>query len=636
MSRNPHDTIVRIPLFAANPARAGSAALPMVGSPRIGCGSNVHPASGRLALNSLTSGYPQAQTSMQILRRAVPSAAAILARDLPARLASVLAARGVSSVAELDLRVSGLSAPQGLDGLDIAASRLADAVIENQRILVVGDFDADGATGTAVAVRGLRSLGARDVHFAVPDRARHGYGLSPGLVDELLSLQPQVLLTVDQGTSSIAGVARAVAAGIDVLVTDHHLPGAELPAALAIVNPNACGAPHALAALAGVGVMFHVLAAVRAELTRRDALLAPVQLASLLDLVALGTVADLVPLDRSNRILVAEGLRRIRAGRASTGLAALIESAGRDPKQLQASDLGFQIGPRLNAAGRLDDMALGIRCLVSDDIDESRELATQLSELNRERRSVQADMERDAAVIVDNLLGGRQGELPSALVVAEAGWHPVVVGLVASRLAERLHRPTIALAPAAEGAEEWRGSGRSVSGFHLRDALVDLDRLHPGLLLRFGGHAMAAGMTVEAAQLDRLRPAFESVVDGLLDEGLRTRTVWTDGPLAVSEYTLDLARAIENAGPFGQAFPEPLFDNEFVVLSQRVLKGKHLKMRIRASEAGATPVDAIWFSAPQDVLDIAPTRLRLLYQLTVERWQGAESVSVRVRHGFAV
>lgn len=574
--------------------------------------------------------------SMHIRCREVPAQAKELAQAVPWRVARLLAARGVASVHELDLRLAGLTAADGLDGLQTAAQRLADAIQFNQRILVVGDFDADGATGTAVAVRGLRALGALDVHFAVPDRVRHGYGLSPGLVDELSVLHPHLLVTVDQGTSSIAGVARAVAAGIDVLVTDHHLPGPELPAALAIVNPNANGQPHRLAALAGVGVIFHVLAALRAELTRREALLAPVQLASLLDLVALGTVADLVPLDRSNRILVAEGLRRIRAGRASSGLAALIESAGRDPRQLQASDLGFQIGPRLNAAGRLDDMALGIRCLLSDDVDESRELAAQLSELNRERRSVQADMEREAALIVETLLKDRQGELPAAMVVADADWHPGVVGLVASRLAERLHRPTLALAPAAEGSAEWRGSGRSVSGFHLRDALVDLDRLHPGLLMRYGGHAMAAGLTLDIGQLLALAPAFEAVADRLLDDNLRTRTVWTDGPLAADEYTLELARAIEQSGPFGQAFAEPLFDNEFVLLQQRVLKGKHLKMRLRATESGATPVDAIWFSAPQAFLDDCPGRLRLLYQLTAERWQGMESVSVRVRHGFAL
>jgi single-stranded-DNA-specific exonuclease len=572
---------------------------------------------------------------MQIRARKVPAHASMLADRVPLRVACLLAARGVSSSDELDLGLARLSAPVGLAGLAAAAGRLADAIVRRERILVVGDFDADGATGTAVAVRGLRALGAIDVNFAVPDRQRHGYGLSVGLVEELLAIQPRVLVTVDQGTSSIAGVERANAAAIDVIVTDHHLPGPVLPPALAMVNPNAGVAAPALAALAGVGVVFHLLAALRSELATRGALVRPVQLAALLDLVALGTVADLVPLDRSNRILVAEGLRRIRAGRASAGLAALIESAGRDPRQMQAGDLGFQIGPRLNAAGRLDDMALGIRCLVSDDVDEARELAMRLSELNRERRSLQADMESAAAAIVDKLLADRDGALPAALVVADPNWHAGVVGLVASRLAERLHRPTLALAPAAPGSPEWRGSGRSIAGFHLRDALVELDRVHPSMLVRYGGHAMAAGLTIDASQLPALAGSFETVADGLLDEAMRTRTVWTDGPLAANEFTLDLARAIEAAGPFGQAFAEPLFDNEFVVLQRRVLKDKHLKLRLRSGDAGSTPVDAIWFSAPQALLDATPARLRLLYQLAVERWQGIESVSVRVRHGFA-
>lgn len=587
------------------------------------------------AVNSAMQPAPSVEVPLKIREREVPAAADALASVVAPRIARLLAARGVLSAAEVDLKVAGLRPMTGLAGLERAAERLADAIVRGERILIVGDFDADGATGTAVAVRGLRALGARDVHFAVPDRQRHGYGLSPGLVDELCALKPQVLVTVDQGTSSVAGVERARAAGIDVLITDHHLPGPVLPPALAIVNPNAVGGAHPLAALAGVGVVFHVLAAVRGALTRRDALLQPVQLAGLLDLVALGTVADLVPLDRSNRILVAEGLRRIRAGRASAGLAALIESAGRDPRQLQAGDLGFQIGPRLNAAGRLDDMAIGIRCLASDDIDETRELAAQLSELNRERRSLQADMEREAGAIVERLLVGREGALPSALIVADPGWHAGVVGLVASRLTERLHRPTLALAPVVADSSDWRGSGRSVSGFHLRDALVELDRQHPGLLVRFGGHAMAAGLTIDASQLPRLAAAFESIADGLLDDSLRTRTVWTDGPLAAHEYSLDLARAIEAAGPFGQAFAEPLFDNEFGVIDRRVLKDKHLKLRLRPAGSRSAQVEAIWFSAPRAMLDDTPARLRLLYQLAVERWQGLESVSLHVRHGFA-
>lgn len=573
-----------------------------------------------------------ADTPLSIRQREVPAAATTLEAVVSPRIARILAARGVMAPAEVELKLAGLAPPQGVRDLEAAAARLAQAIERGERILVVGDFDADGATGTAVAVRGLRALGARDVHFAVPDRQRHGYGLSPGLVDELCALRPRLLLTVDQGTSSIAGVTRAVAAGIDVLVTDHHLPGPQLPPALAIVNPNLVK-DHPLGALAGVGVVFHLLAALRAEMGRRNGQVPAVQLATLLDLVALGTVADLVQLDRTNRILVNEGLRRIRAGRASSGLAALIETAGRDPARMVASDLGFQIGPRLNAAGRLDDMTLGIRCLVSDDVDECRELAAQLSDLNRERRSLQADMEREAGAIVERLLAERAGELPPALVVSDPGWHAGVVGLVASRLAERLHRPTLALAPVEQGSEDWRGSGRSISGFHLRDALVDLDRLHPGLLVRYGGHAMAAGLTLAAAQLPRLAGAFESVAGSLLTEDQLTRTIWTDGPLAPSEYGIELARAIEAAGPFGQAFPEPVFDNEFVVLSRRVLKDKHLKLRLRAGQS--TAVDAIWFSAPPELLNDTPPRLRLLYQLVVERWQGLESPGLQVRHGFA-
>ncbi|MCE7930565.1 MAG: hypothetical protein DYH17_04220 [Xanthomonadales bacterium PRO6] len=358
------------------------------------------------------------------------------------------------------------------------------------------------------------------------------------------------------------------------------------------------------------------------------------QLASLLDLVALGTVADLVPLDHANRILVSEGLRRIRAGRASAGLAALIESAGRDPRQLVAGDLGFQIGPRLNAAGRLDDMTLGIRCLLSEDADAARALAAQLSDLNHERRALQADMEREAGAIVEGLLARREGALPAALVVADPGWHAGVVGLVASRLVERLHRPTIALAPVAEGSNDWRGSGRSIAGFHLRDALVELDRRHSGLLDRYGGHAMAAGLAIAGERVDALATAFETVVGDLLDEETLERVVWTDGPLEPNEYALELAHAIEAAGPFGQAFAEPLFDNEFELLDRRVLKGRHLKLRLRAP-GRARPVDAIWFAAPTAFLEDTPARLRLLYQLVVERWQGLESACVQVRHGFA-
>jgi single-stranded-DNA-specific exonuclease len=568
---------------------------------------------------------------VQIRARPVPVAWQRLAAVVPAPVAKVLAARGLSSPEELDLRLAGLRGPDDLPGLAPAIERLVRAIHDNEPILVVGDFDADGATGTAVAVRGLRMLGARSVDFAVPDRMRHGYGLSVGLVEELLARRPALIVTVDQGTSSVAGVERAVAAGVDVLVTDHHLPGDGLPPAVAIVNPNLVS-HHPLAALSGVGVMFLLLAALRSALVANGLLTARPPLADLLDLVAAGTVADLVPLDRGNRILVAEGLRRIRAGRMTAGVAALIRSAGRDPARMDARDLGFQLGPRINAAGRLDDMTLGIRCLLSDDPDEASELAAVLSGLNHERRALQAGMEEQARTIVERVLAGRGGALPDGVVVADPDWHPGVVGLVAGRLAERLNRPTIALAP-VEGQSEWRGSARSVPGFHLRDALVELDRRQPGLMSRYGGHAAAAGLSLAGERVDALGPAFEAVAADLLAEEQKTRLVWTDGELAPADFGIELARTLGASGPYGQAFPEPLFDGEFEVLDRRVLKEKHLKLTVRSR--GSAPQKALWFGAPEEMLADTPTRLRLLYQLSVEEWQGIESLNLIVRMGFA-
>jgi single-stranded-DNA-specific exonuclease len=568
---------------------------------------------------------------VQIRTRPVPVAWQRLAAVVPAPVAKVLAARGLSSPEELDLRLAGLRGPDDLPGLAPAIERLVRAIRDDEPILVVGDFDADGATGTAVAVRGLRMLGARAVDFAVPDRMRHGYGLSVGLVEELLARRPALIVTVDQGTSSVAGIERAVAAGVDVLVTDHHLPGEQLPPAVAIVNPNLVP-HHPLAALSGVGVMFHLLAALRSALVARGRLAGRPPLADLLDLVAAGTVADLVPLDRGNRILVAEGLRRIRAGRMSAGIAALIRSAGRDPARMDARDLGFQLGPRINAAGRLDDMTLGIRCLLSDDPDEAAELAAVLSGLNHERRALQAGMEEQARAIVERVLAGRGGVLPDGVVVADPDWHPGVVGLVAGRLAERLNRPTIALAP-VEGQSEWRGSARSVPGFHLRDALVELDRRQPGLMNRYGGHAAAAGLSLAGERVDALAAAFEAVATDLLAEEQKTRLVWTDGELAPGDFGIELARTLGASGPYGQAFPEPLFDGEFEVLERRVLKEKHLKLTVRSR--GGAPQKALWFGAPEEMLADTPSRLRLLYQLSVEEWQGIESLNLMVRMGFA-
>ncbi len=550
----------------------------------------------------------------------------MLTRFSPA-MARILASRGVTDLAQATLKLDALPRGDELPDIDVAVARLLAAIDRGERLLVVGDFDADGATGTAVAVRGLRLLGARHVDFAVPDRARHGYGLSVALVDELKVRAPQVLITVDQGTSSVEGIARARAAGIDVIVTDHHLAGEQLPAALAIVNPNVGTRAPRYARLAGVGVMFYVLVALRAALNRRGQATPP--LAPLLDLVALGTVADLVALDQVNRILVAEGLKRIAAGRGCAGVRALIESAGREASRVGARDLGFQIAPRLNAAGRLADMHTGIRCLLSDDIDEARALAAELSTLNHERRDVQREMQASADAIVEDIVA-REGQVPTALIVHDENWHPGVVGLVASRLAERLHRPSIALAPADNG--EWRGSARSIPGFHLRDALVALDVAQPGLMLRYGGHAMAAGLSLRPDGIAALLHGFTAVAQSLLDAELLKRVVATDGALEGPDLSFDFAREIDACGPFGQGFPEPQFDGDFSVLEHRVLKDQHLKLRLRGR--GTPTLTALWFGAPEEWLDKVPSKVRLVYQLSIETWQGEHSLALKIRHGW--
>jgi single-stranded-DNA-specific exonuclease len=564
----------------------------------------------------------------QLRRREVPPFDRSLLQRYSPTMARILAARGILDLRQATLELGALPRGDDVPGMDAMVARLVSAIEAQERILIVGDFDADGATGAALAVRGLRLLGASCVDVAVPDRARHGYGLSVLLVDELAERRPQVLVTVDQGTSSVDGVVRATQHGIDVLITDHHLPGERLPPALAIVNPNAGTLAPRYARLAGVGVMFYVLIALRAALAGRGS--APPPLAPLLDLVALGTVADLVPLDHANRILVAEGLRRINAGRTCAGIRALIECAGRDLGKIRARDLGFQIAPRLNAAGRLADMQTGVRCLLSDDIDEARGLAAELSALNHERRSLQREMQTAADAIVDEQLA-MASALPAALVVHDEHWHPGVVGLVASRLAERLHRPTIALAPAGEG--EWRGSARSIAGFHIRDALAALDTRRPGLMQRFGGHAMAAGLSLAEAGLRELAPAFCGVAAGLLDEQQLQKLILSDGELAGPDLALPLASEIDASGPFGQGFSEPLFDGEFDVVEQRVLKEAHLKLRLRAPRSAIQT--ALWFNAPEAWLGGVPARLRIAYQLGIEHWQGEYALTLYIRHAWA-
>lgn len=567
----------------------------------------------------------------RIVRRPLPE----VIPDLPGHpvLRRILAARGITDPAQVEYRLAGML-PPNLGGLERACAVVGDSIRTQQRIVVVGDFDCDGATGTAVAVRGLRMLGARNVGYGVPNRAVHGYGLSPALVDELSAQRPDLLITVDNGVAAHAGVAAAQARGIRVVVTDHHLPGAMLPEADAIVNPNLPGDAFASKALAGVGVMFYLLLALRATLRDggwfAESGISEPDLSALLDLVALGTVADLVALDYNNRILVEAGLRRIRCGRACAGIAALFSSGKRDCARATAADLGFVVAPRLNAAGRIDDISLGIECLLADDASRARELADRLSALNAERRELQSDMTGQAEATVSQWISRHgSGSLPFGLVLFEADWHQGIVGLVASRLKEMLNRPVIACAPAGEGSDEVKGSGRSIAGFHLRDVLAEVDAANPGLLGRFGGHAMAAGLTLGRGDLERFAAAFDQAARRRLLPEQLDAVLSTDGELEPADYTLDLARQLRNAGPWGQAFPEPLFDGEFDIAGTRAIGDVHLRLKLRQRGADA-PLDAVLFNACRH--GRLPSSIRAAFQLEIDEWDGSQSLRLLLRH----
>ena len=569
-----------------------------------------------------------------IERRDVPPRAAWTLEQLGVHplLARLFAARGVSSADELDDGLPRLLPPDALKGAAAAAVRLADAIERRERVCVVADYDCDGATACAVALRGLAMLGAarEALHYVVPDRAVHGYGLTPEIVELARRAKPDLLITVDNGIASLGGVAHARTLGVDVIVTDHHLPARDgdtvlLPATPWIVNPNQPGCDFQSKALAGVGVMFYVLLALRAELRSRGAFASGAQprLDALLDLVALGTVADVVRLDANNRRLVAQGLKRIRGGRMQPGVAALFAAAGRDPARASAFDFGFAIGPRLNAAGRLADMTIGIECLLTDDAAHAAELGRQLDAINRERREVEAGMREQAELRLQALLERLDEPLdpPSAVSIFDETFHEGVVGIVASRLKDRLHRPTFVFARGRDGL--LKGSGRSISGFHLRDALDLVSKRHPAMLQRFGGHAMAAGCTIAEADFATFDAALQTVAGEWLDAALLHHRLATDGPLQARWFDPALVQLLDSQ-VWGQAFEPPLFDDEVEVMSQRLVGEKHLKLAVR--HAG-TMREAIWFGRTEPL----PQRVRLAYRLALDTWQGEQRLQMVVQ-----
>lgn len=547
-------------------------------------------------------------------------------------LQRVYAARHVQSEKDLDCASENLLPYISLLGIEKAVAVLAEAVMNNERILIVGDFDADGATSTAVALRALRSFGAERVQFLVPNRFAFGYGLTPELVEAANDFAPQLIVTVDNGIANHAGVAAAKAKGIRVVITDHHLPSDTLPDADAIVNPNQPNDPFPSKNLAGVGVIFYVMLALRRHLLAegwfQKKYLPEPNMAKLLDLVALGTVADLVPLDRNNRILVHQGLRRIRAGQGVPAIAALLELSNRDLTRAIASDLGFAVAARLNAAGRLDDMSLGIECLLTDDAGRAREIARTLDQLNQERRSIEQDMQIQALTALAKLTESLKGDLPRGLCLFDESWHQGVIGILASRIKDRFHRPTIVMAPGQPG--ELKGSARSIPGLHIRDMLAILDAKHPGLIMKFGGHAMAAGLTIAQNSLQRFVQLFDEVVSQHVTEDQLQHSLLSDGELQADEFNLEVASLIRNGGPWGQAFPEPVFDGHFKILEQRLVGDKHLKLRLAQ---GDKVLDAMAFFVDTDSWPNQRCQtVHAAFRLDVNEYKGRQNVQLIMEH----
>ncbi len=553
-----------------------------------------------------------------------------LPADLHPVLKRVYACRGVADVRELNLGLDALLPVELMTGADQAATIIARVMEEGGRILIIGDFDCDGATSTALSVLALRAMGATQVDYLVPNRFEYGYGLTPEIVALAGQQKPRLIITVDNGISSVEGVAAANDLGMEVIVTDHHLPGERLPEAAALVNPNLPDSEFPAKATAGVGVIFYVLLALRALLREQGwfARRPEPNMAEYLDLLALGTVADVVPLEHNNRILVRQGLARIRAGRCRPGISALLEVAGRGQHRAQASDLGFAVGPRLNAAGRLDDMSIGIECLLADDPLRARQLAQELDRLNRERRAIEDDMRQQAEEMMDSLLL-QESDLPPGLCLHDDSWHQGVIGILASRIKERYHRPVIAFAPGDDG--EIKGSARSIPGVHIRDILDEVNVRYPGLVPRFGGHAMAAGLTLEAHRLDEFREAFVAVLRHHLGEQDLRPVLESDGEIAPEDMDLALASELAEGGPWGQGFPEPLFHGEFQVVQQRLLKDKHWKLVVQPA-GGSRVIDAIGFNLAAECPAPLPERVLMAYQLDINEFRGNVNLQLRIAH----
>ncbi len=548
-------------------------------------------------------------------------------------LERIFLARGLTSEAELDRTLAKLPSPWLLSGMEEMVGHLITAINEQQRICIVADFDADGATSCAVAIKGLQLLGAGEVSFVVPNRFEYGYGLTPEIVDLVKLQTPDVLITVDNGISSIDGVKVAKELGIKVLITDHHLPGRELPVADAIVNPNLADDKFPGGALAGVGVMFYVLMALRSRLRERNWFeqnqTQEPNLAQLLDYVALGTVADVVPLDHINRALVHQGLLRIRTGRSHPGINALIEVSGRNPESIFATDLGFALGPRLNAAGRMDDMSLGIQCLLTEDPALAKQMALQLDELNNDRREIEGQMKNEAMALLREMKTLDEHHLPAGVCLYDANWHQGVIGILASRIKDRLHRPVVAFAPA--GKDEIKGSARSIPGVHIRDVLSDIAAAHPKLLSKFGGHAMAAGMSLKMHDYPPFALAFDEMVRKRLVTIDLEQLIYSDGELTENEMTIEFAELLQNAGTWGQEFPEPVFDGVFDVIQARIVGQRHLKLVLR-KPFGELLIDAIAFYVDQPENWLGLRHIKAAYKLDINEFRGNRSVQFIVHY----